>query len=304
MREDGSQAITGFMTQQTLNGGFANRTLFEQAGVALPGPGATWDEWVAASAAVAANQGTAAAFAIDRSGHRISGPNVSFGANYIGPDGLPAPVDAGVKAFGERLVNWVAEGKMLRDTWVAAAGATYRAAADDFINAEIPFCYSGSWQIANFSTRIGDTFDWVATGSPCGTVGCSGVAGGAALVAVRYTEHPEVVARVMEFLARADIVREFSERTLFLPAHAGVVAEGGLNWQTDDPNVGPALDKFVAAMTEIEPTAAALPAWRWSSVYYAALVSRLSQVMAGELTLDEAWTRIDADISEAVAAAQ
>ena len=49
MRPDGSNAITGFMTQLTLTGGFANKTLFEQAGVALPGDKATWDDWVNAA---------------------------------------------------------------------------------------------------------------------------------------------------------------------------------------------------------------------------------------------------------------
>lgn len=303
MREDGSQAITGFMTQLTLTGGFANATLFEQAGVALPGEGATWDDWVNASAEVAASQGTAAAFAIDRSGHRISGPNVSYGANYIGADGKPAPVDAGTKAFAEKLVTWVADGKMLKDTWVAASGSTYRAAADDFINAAIPFYYSGSWQIANLSTKIGDAFDWVATGSPCGTNGCSGLAGGAALVAVKYTKNPEEVAKVMEYLAREDVVKEFSERTLFLPAHAGVVAGGNMNWVTEDKNVVAALNKFIEAAGQIEPVAAQLPAWKWGSAYYGALTNRLSQVMAGEMSLDEAYSKIDADIAEQVAAA-
>lgn len=304
MRPDGSQAITGFMTQLTLVGGFANKTLFEQAGVAMPGAGATWDDWVNASAEVAASQGTAAAFAIDRSGHRISGPNASYGANYIGADGLPAPVDAGTKAFAEKLVGWVGEGKMLKDTWVSASGSTYRPAADDFINAAIPFYYSGSWQIANLSTKVGDTFDWVATGSPCGTAGCSGLAGGAGLVAVKYTKNPEEVAKVMEFMAREDIVKEFSERTLFLPAHKGVVEKGGLAWKTEDKNVGAALDKFVAAQAEILPAAAALPSWKWGSAYYGALVNRISQVMAGEMTLDEAYAKIDSDIVEAVAAAK
>ena len=45
---------------------------------------------------------------------------------------------------------------MLPEVWVSAAGTTYRAAADDFINAQIPFYYSGSWQVANLSTKIGD----------------------------------------------------------------------------------------------------------------------------------------------------
>jgi enoyl-CoA hydratase/carnithine racemase len=99
MRPDGSEIIPGFMTQLTLTGGFANKTLFEQAGVALPGEKATWDEWVEAAGKVQDSQKLNAAFAIDRSGHRISGPNVSFGANYIGPERLPAPIDAGTKAF-------------------------------------------------------------------------------------------------------------------------------------------------------------------------------------------------------------
>ncbi|MEM8662796.1 MAG: extracellular solute-binding protein, partial [Pseudomonadota bacterium] len=155
MRPDGSEAIPGFMTQLTLTGGFANKTLFEQAGIEMPGEGATWDDWVEASAKVAADQELEAAFAIDRSGHRISGPNVSFGADYIGDDGMPAPVDDGVKEFASKLVEWTEDGKHLRDVWVSAAGSTYRAAADEFVNAAIPMYYSGSWQIANLSTKIG-----------------------------------------------------------------------------------------------------------------------------------------------------
>lgn len=304
MRPDGSDAIPGFMTQLTLVGGFANATLFEQAGVELPGRGATWDEWIEASRQVMVSQGLPAAFAIDRSGHRISGPNASFGASYIGADGLPAPVDEGTMAFASRLVDWTAQGLMLPDTWVSAAGTTYRAAADDFANAQIPFYYSGSWQVANLSTKIGDAFDWVAIGSPCGTAGCSGLAGGAALVGIRYTQHPEAVARVMDYLASEPVVREFTERTLFLPAHAGIVAAGGLNFQSDDPNVPPALSRFVEASGETLPAADALPAWRWANTYYGALVTRISQVMAGEITLEQARELIDRDIADQVAAAR
>lgn len=304
MRPDGSKAIPGFMTQLTLTGGFANKTLFEQAGVALPGDKASWDDWINAAAEVAKSQQLPAAFAIDRSGHRISGANISYGANYIGPDGAPAKVDDGTKAFVGKLVDWTAKGLMLKDTWVSAAGSTYRAAAEDFINAQIPFYYSGSWQVANLSTKIGDSFDWVATGSPCGTAGCSGVKGGAALVAIKYTKNPKDVAKVMDYLAREDVVKEFSERTLFLPAHKGVIEKGGLKWVSTDKNVGPALDKFVKAAGETLPAADALPPWKWANAYYAALVTRISQVMAGELTLDEAWGKIDQDIADKVAEAK
>ncbi|MFT7058319.1 MAG: alpha-1,4-digalacturonate transport system substrate-binding protein, partial [Pseudorhodobacter sp.] len=81
-------------------------------------------------------------------------------------------------------------------------------------------------------------------------------------------------------------------------------AAGGLNWATEDPHVSGALDKFVSAASDILPNAAVLPAWKWGSVYYGALVTRISEVMAGEMTLDAAFARIDADIAEQVAAAQ
>ncbi|MFC3723596.1 ABC transporter substrate-binding protein [Neoaquamicrobium sediminum] len=302
MRPDGSEIIPGFMTQLTLTGGFANKTLFEQAGVEIPGAEATWDEWVEAAGKVQDSQQLNAAFAIDRSGHRISAPNVSYGANYIGPDRLPAPVDEGTKTFARKLVEWTESGRMNKDVWVSAAGTTYRAAADDFINAQIAYYYSGSWQVANLSTKIGDAFDWVATGSPCGTVACSGLPGGAALVGIKYTKNPEEVGKVMDYLASEDVVREFTERTLFLPAHKGVIA-GEIDFQSDDPNVKAALNAFVKATGQVHENANALPAWKWGTPVYGALVTRISQAMAGELSIDDAFTRIDEDIKAQVAEA-
>ena len=134
MRPDGSNAITGFMTQLTLTGGFVNKTLFEQAGVEIPGPKATWDDWAAAAKKVADSQ-KVFAMAIDRSGHRVSGPNISYGANYIAADGKPAPIDQGAKDFLSRFVKWNEDGTINKDVWVSAAGPTYRSAAEDFIRA-------------------------------------------------------------------------------------------------------------------------------------------------------------------------
>lgn len=303
MRPDGSTMITGFMTQLTLTGGFANKTLFDQAGVPLPGEGATWDDWVEAAKKVQVSQGLVAAFAIDRSGHRITGPNASFGANYVGTDGLPAPIDAGTKAFVTKLVDWTKDGTHAKEVWVSAAGSTYRPAADDFINSQIAFYYAGSWQIPNFAKKIGTNFDWVATGSPCGPAGCSGMPGGAGLVAVKYTKNPAEVAKVMDYLASEAVVREFTERTLFLPAHKAVAA-GALDFKSDNPFVKQALGTFVKASAQTSPNALVLPGWRWSDAWYGALVTRVSQVMAGELTLDDAWARIDADIAAKVAEAK
>ncbi len=85
MRPDGSNAITGFMTQLTLTGGFANKTLFEQAGVALPGDKATWDDWVDASAKVAEEPADVPLPSPSTAPATASpGPTFPIGANYIG----------------------------------------------------------------------------------------------------------------------------------------------------------------------------------------------------------------------------
>ena len=76
----GDKGIHGFMSQLTMTGPYVNKTLFEQAKVALPGPKATWDEWVAAARQVARATQTKAAMAWDRSGHRFAGPAISYGA--------------------------------------------------------------------------------------------------------------------------------------------------------------------------------------------------------------------------------
>ena len=106
--------------------------------------------------------------------------------------------------------------------WVSAAGTTYRAGADDFINAQVPLYYSGSWQIANLSTKIGDGFDWVAIGQPL-RQGRPARACRAARRCWRSStpRTPRTWPRSSSYLARQDVVKEFSERTLFLPAHKG-----------------------------------------------------------------------------------
>ncbi|HWU60407.1 MAG TPA: ABC transporter substrate-binding protein [Ensifer sp.] len=303
MRPDGSNIIPGFMTQITLTGGFVNKTLFDQAGVALPGEKATWEDWVNASAKVAKSQQVPYAFAIDRSGHRITGPAISYGANYIGKDGMPAPLDDAAKKYLTQLIKWNADGVSDKDVWVSASGTTYKPAADDFINAQVVMYYAGSWQIPNFMTKIGTNFDWVAIGSPCGPAACTGMPGGAGLVAMKDTKNPKDVAKVMDFLASTPIAKEFAERTLFLPSNKEVVA-GGLDFKTDNKFAKEALNTFVKATTTTAPEALKLPGWKWSDTVYGALVSRVGQAMAGEMTADEAFKRIDSDIAEKVKAAK
>ncbi len=95
---------------------------------------------------------------------------------------------------------------------------------------------SGSWQVGQFNQLIGDAFDWEAVPNPCGPAACTGMPGGAALVAINTTEHPEEVARVMEYLTTEENMNEFYARTLFIPGHLGL-ADSGVEFEAELPQI-------------------------------------------------------------------
>lgn len=299
MRPAGSNAITGYMTQVTVTGPFINKTLFEQAKVPVPGPKATWDEWAAAAKKVAEATKTPIPLAIDRSGHRIAGPMISYGAKWLGNDGRPAVTDDGFKKFAKRLVDWHNDGTMSKSLWGSVSGRTYRGANEEFNNSQVVMYMSGSWQIGQFATQIKDNFDWVAVPIPCGDVTCSPMPGGAGLVAIKYTKNPQQVARVMDYLASEPVLKEFYERTLFLPAHKGI-SEKGLNFQTNDKHVKEALTTFAAQVPNIAREAFAINSYPLQTQVFGAVITRLGQAVAGEIPLEQAYARIDEDIATAL----
>ena len=186
----------------------------------------------------------------DRSGHRLAGPAISMGAKYIGEDGMPAVIDDGFKAMTSRIAKWHEEGTMPKEIWGGVAGQTYAALNEEFANGNVVMYESGSWQIGQFTKTIGDAFDWWAIPAPCGPAACSGLPGGAAVVAIKYTQHPAEVAKLMEWLASEPVMKEFAERTLFIPGHEAL-AEKGLDFQTDNESAKRALDVFVDGDGEV-----------------------------------------------------
>ena len=300
-----TDAIHGFMTQLTVTGPFINRTLFEQAGIAVPSDASdqvTWEEWADVTRQVAEATGTPFAMAMDRSGHRFAGPAISMGATYFNAEGYPAVVDdAGFRQMAELLVKWHEDGTMIPDVWISSGGS-YAAANEQFINAQVVLYMSGSWQIGQFNEKIGDAFDWSAVPNPCGPAACTGVPGGAALVALSETEHPQEVARVMEFLSSEEVLAEFSARTLFIPGHLGL-AETGIAFDTDIPSAKAALEVFAAQVPKLSPVAYQFQGYTYNRAIMNATTERLTQALVGELTLDEAVQRIQDDIDAAIAEA-
>lgn len=293
-------SINGFMTQLSVTGPYVNRTLFEQAGVDLPGEGATWDDWAAAANAVAEAVDVPIPIAMDRSGHRFSGPAISMGAQYFDGEGNPAVIDDGFRAMAERIVQWHQDGTMALELWGSVSGNTYVGANEDFANGQVVLYMTGSWQISQFSDTIGDAFDWWAIPNPCGPGGCTGMPGGAALVALNDTEHPEEVGRVMDYLASEEVMAEFYGRTLFVPGHLGL-SEAGIDFDTDNPLALHALETFSSGVVGFSPVSFQLQGYPFNRVMFNAIISRLGQAIVGEMTLDEAYQRIEQDIEQQIA---
>lgn len=293
-------AISGFMTQLTVTGPYVNKTLFEQAGVEMPGAGATWDDWAAATTEVAEALDIPIPMAWDRSGHRALGPAISMGARIFDAEGNPALVDDGLKLMSQKLYDWHENGTMAKELWGSVSGSTYLGANEEFANAQVVLYMSGSWQIPQFAKTIGDAFDWWAIPAPCGPAACTGMPGGAAVVAMKDTDHPEEVARLMDFLSQEDVLAEFYGKTLFIPGHLGL-AQKGIDFATDDPRAKHALDTFAAAVPGIAQAAFDLQGYVYNRVLFNAMIARLGEAIVGELTLEEAYLRMEQDVAQQIA---
>lgn len=294
--------IYGMMTQLTITGPYVNATLYELAGMDMPGDGATWDDWAESTRAVAEALDVPFPMAMDRSGHRFAGPAMSNGAAYFDEAGDPILVDDGFRDFAATFVGWHQDGTMPVDVWGGAGGGTYRDAFAEFANGNLVLYMSGSWQIGRMGSDIGDGFDWVVVDNPCGVAGCTAMPGGAAMVAFAHTEHPEAVASVIDFLAQHDSYSTMMAQTNQIPAHIGV-ASAGVDF-TAGEDAAAALSVFSDQVPNLLPPAFALQGYRFNRAVYNATVSRLTQAIVGELSLDDALMRIDQDIADALATAE
>jgi alpha-1,4-digalacturonate transport system substrate-binding protein len=293
--------IYGFHTEVTVTGPYVNLTMFEEAGVELPPPGATWDDWAEATRAVMDATGSYAGMVMDRSGHRMAGPAMSYGAAYFDADGRLI-VDEGFRTFAEKMIAWHQDGLMPPDIWPAVSGAKYANGNELFFSGEVPFHMSGSWNAINVQNNVGDTFEWTVVPVPCGPAGCGVMPGGTGLVAFKSGDaaQEEAAARFVAWMGEEEQAREWYTRTYAIPAHAKLQAEG-LDYASAGaaPAVNDALNTFAAMATaaaEQTPQAFALQGHPMNTIIFTATVQYLAAAMNGELTLDEAMAKITEEV--------
>lgn len=299
-REPGGEddGIYGWMTQLTVTGPYVNVTMFEDAGVEMPGDGATWDEWATALKEVQDTMGLTAGLVIDRTTHRVAGPAFSYGAKFFDEEGEPIFVDEGFRDFAETFVAWHESGLMPPEGWPAGTGTQFRNAAPLFLSGDAVMHFSGSWSINNYDENITD-FDWQAVRAPCGPGGCGAMPGGSAVVAFKSTDVPEAAAALIDYLAQEEQAAEFAARTRNIPAHQGL-QRTGVDYGDASPRVSAALRTFAANAAEAAestPQAYTLQGYPKNFVIYGVIPDYLTRTILGEMTLEEAYSAIDADIA-------
>jgi alpha-1,4-digalacturonate transport system substrate-binding protein len=293
---DDTSGLYGFPDTLTVTGPYVNTTLFQQANVDLPGPGATWEDWTKATEEVKKATGVKYAIGMDATGHRLASVIISDGGTLLTPDGKFTIDTQGFRDAVTMLKNWQDQGLTDNQIWTKSGNSCI----NDFMSADMVFCLSGSWQVGNVAKTVGSNFDWQVVPAPTGAGGSVGIAGGSAVVAFKSTKHPAEVAKFMEFLMQPENYSYFSANTLALPAEKAV-ANAGVDYNTTDANVKAALNAFTAGVQNITDQGWALNPNPNAFAYYQNSVTRISQYLTGELSLDDMIQKLQSDIDTAIA---
>ena len=266
---------------------FVNVSLFEEAGVALPGAGASWDDWLAALDEVVEATDADYVLSVDNKDHRLVGPAMSLGAQYFDTDGkLTLPDTDGLRDFLLILHELMQEGKTPADTLLGTGKSQ-----EYFVRGETVMYICGSWKVEEVSAQIGADFDWAIVPNPSGPGGATGVALATWLVADNHIDQPDAVAQVFEYLLEHEVSAEFAARTLTVPAREDL-AGAGIDYQTDNEVVAAALNGFAREVPNLQDQAILFDVIGERFFYYAKSNEFLRAYFAGELSLDEALTRL------------
>ncbi len=209
-----------------------------------------------------------------------SGPILAYGSNYIGADGKPAPLDDGAKAFIEKFVGWVGDGTHEQGRLGVCSSAQPTAPAPTISStASSPTTIPAPGRFRTSRPRSARTSTGSRPAALAAPTDCTGMPGGAGLVAVKYTKNPTEVAKVMD-LSGTRRHREGILRAHAVPARAQRrgrqrvwISRLTMHRQRQPSNI------FVGATGDRFPISPeSCPAGSGRTPYYAALVTRVSQV--------------------------
>lgn len=265
----------------TMNGPFINLEMFKKAGVEPPSVDKpwTWEEMIAAGKKIKEATGSQYAFAMDKSGHRLSTILSQHGTALLNEKGYALDKDKATKAL-KPLVDMMADESMPKDFWIGS-GSRYEGANEIFLAGETPIYLSGSWQVGQFASDA--QFEWATAPNPCADE-CGGFPGGKFMAALSASKNPELAAEFVRFMNDAESQEHFASVSGNLPTRKDL-AEKGVKY---DEKAQAAMDVFnadLARTPDIGFEANAQPAFGPSGKV---LVDQLSEVVVGKKELSKA----------------
>ena len=104
---------------------------------------------------------------------------------------------------------------------------------------------------------------------------------------------------LLDFLAQEANYAEFTGRTENIPAHAGL-AKKGVAYPGATPAARAALGTFSSGVANLAPVAYQFQGYKYNRAIMLPTVTRVTQAIVGEMSTDEAITKIAADMADAV----
>jgi len=218
-----TKKLIGAPYDLSMNGPFINVDMFKKAGVAVP-TSWNWTELIAAAKKVQAGTNSEYAFAMDKSGHRMSTVLSHFGAFMV--DKSQKNVLPLSKARAEKALKLITDlykaDQAPRDLWIGT-GTKYNSPVSVFLAQQTPVFFSGNWNLATLARDA--KFEFQVVPNPKELNG-GGWPGGKFLMAFKASKNPDLAAYFLYFLSDADQMEEMDKNAFWLPTRNDLVAKG------------------------------------------------------------------------------
>jgi alpha-1,4-digalacturonate transport system substrate-binding protein len=218
-----TKKLVGVPYDLSMNGPFINVEMFKKAGVPVP-TSWNWAELLSTAKKVQAANKSEYAFAIDKTGHRVSTIMSQFGAFMVDKNQrnvLPTSKFRAEKAI--RIVTDLYKADQgPRDLWVGT-GTRYNSPTAIFLAQQTPIMFSGNWNLAGFVRDA--KFDLQVVPNPKERF-AGGWPGGKFLMAFKASKTPDLAAYFLHFLADAKQMEEICKEAFWLPTRNDLVSTG------------------------------------------------------------------------------
>jgi alpha-1,4-digalacturonate transport system substrate-binding protein len=278
-----TKKLIGVPYDLTINGPFVNVDLFEKAGVPVP-TSWTWPELIATAKKVQAATKSEYAFAIDKTGHRVSTVMSQFGAYMVNAQGrnvlrtTPNRAEKAIKTITDLYVADLAP----RDLWIGS-GTRYSSPLAVFQSGQLPVFFSGNWQVGALSEGANAVkFKYAAVPNPTGLNG-GGWPGGKFLVAFQASKTPDLAAFFVRYMANTEQMEEMCKAAFWMPTRVDL-SEKGIAY----PKRAADMKVFLADSAKTPSAAYGIQSVPTvAPTIYNLLRDGMTEVMAGKITVKQ-----------------